>query len=131
VKIRLAEAVHSLNVEHRTSNIERRILMMLRFIDFITSGSHNPPAEKIRSVVSFPAFVATSAKQAYAVFFLIDRIHYSMLNVRCSMFDVRRSSVSFQIRLAVFQASGWADTRHLSASVTNFTILLLDGLSPK
>jgi hypothetical protein len=26
-----------LNVEHRTPNIERRILMTLRFIDFITS----------------------------------------------------------------------------------------------
>jgi hypothetical protein len=70
VKIRLAEAVHSLNVEHRTSNIERRILMTLRFVDFITNESRNsPPAEKIRSVDSLPGFVATSAKQAYAVFF--------------------------------------------------------------
>jgi hypothetical protein len=27
------------------------------------------------------------------------------------MFDVRCSSVSFSIKLADFQASGWADTR--------------------
>jgi hypothetical protein len=31
----------------------------------------------------------------------------------CSTFDVGRSSVSFPIKLAAFQASGWADTRHL------------------
>jgi len=30
-----------LNVEHRTPNIERRILMTLRFIDFITSEPQN------------------------------------------------------------------------------------------
>ena len=77
----------ALNVEHRTPNIERRILMTLRFIDFITSRSQKPPAGKIRSVVSLPAFVATSAKQAYAVFFF-DRIPCSMLDVQCSMFDV-------------------------------------------
>ena len=29
--------IKALNVEHRTANIERRILMTLRFIDFITS----------------------------------------------------------------------------------------------
>jgi hypothetical protein len=70
VKIRLAEAVHSLNVEHRTSNIERRILMTLRFVDFITNESQNPPpVDKIQSVDSLPGFVANSAKQAYAVFF--------------------------------------------------------------
>jgi len=34
IKIRLAGTVHRLNVEHRTPNIERRILMTLRFIDF-------------------------------------------------------------------------------------------------
>jgi hypothetical protein len=36
---RLAGTVNRLNVEHRTSNIERRILMALRFIDFKTSES--------------------------------------------------------------------------------------------
>ena len=34
IKIRLAGTVNRLNVEHRTSNIERRILMALRLIDF-------------------------------------------------------------------------------------------------
>ena len=41
IKIRLAGTVNRLNVEHRTSNIERRILMALRFIDFETSESQN------------------------------------------------------------------------------------------
>jgi len=34
-------SLNRLNVEHRTSNIERRILMALRFIDFETSESQN------------------------------------------------------------------------------------------
>ncbi len=34
---RLAVTVNRLNVEHPTSNIERPILMTLRFIDFKTS----------------------------------------------------------------------------------------------
>ena len=39
MKLRLAGTVNRLNVEHRTSNIERPILMTLRFIDFKTSES--------------------------------------------------------------------------------------------
>jgi hypothetical protein len=39
VKLRLAVTANRLNVEHRTSNIERRILMALRFIEFKTSES--------------------------------------------------------------------------------------------
>jgi len=39
MKLRLSETVKRLNVEHRTSNIEHRILMALRFIDFKTSES--------------------------------------------------------------------------------------------
>jgi len=47
IKLRLAGTknppggLYALNVEHRTSNIERRILMALRFIDFETSESQN------------------------------------------------------------------------------------------
>jgi hypothetical protein len=37
MKLRLAGTVNRLNVEHRTSNIERPILMALRFIYFKTS----------------------------------------------------------------------------------------------
>jgi hypothetical protein len=40
-----------MNIEHRTSNIERRILMTLRFIDFKTS---EPQTATIRSVLSSP-----------------------------------------------------------------------------
>jgi hypothetical protein len=39
MKLRLPGTVKRLNVEHRTSNIERRILMTLRFIYFKTSES--------------------------------------------------------------------------------------------
>ena len=38
MKFCLAGAVNGLNVEHRTPNIERPILMTLRFIDFIING---------------------------------------------------------------------------------------------
>ena len=41
MKLRLAGPVKRLNVEHRTSNIERRILMTLCFIDFKTSEPQN------------------------------------------------------------------------------------------
>jgi len=41
MKLRLAGTANRLNVEHRTSNIERRILMPLRFIDFKTSKPQN------------------------------------------------------------------------------------------
>jgi len=44
--------------------------------------------EEIRSVDSLTIFVATSAEKAYTAFFLIDRIHYSTLDVQCSMLDV-------------------------------------------
>jgi len=40
--------MNRLNVEHRTSNFERPILMALRSIYFKTSDSqNNPPADKI------------------------------------------------------------------------------------
>jgi hypothetical protein len=52
VKLRLAGTANRLNVEHRTSNIERRIWMALRFIESKTSESQNPPkADKSRRMV--------------------------------------------------------------------------------
>jgi hypothetical protein len=41
------------------------------------------------------------------IFFKTDRIH--SFEVRCWKFDVGRSSVSFSIKLAAFQASGGAE----------------------
>jgi len=41
MRYHLAGTVTRLNVEHRTPNIERRILMTLRFIDFIISEPQN------------------------------------------------------------------------------------------
>ncbi len=68
MKLRLAGAVNRLNIEHRTSNIERRILMTLRFIYFKTIESQNtdqqnpPKAAKFRRLYSLPVFVAASAE---------------------------------------------------------------------
>jgi hypothetical protein len=41
MKPRLAGTMNRWNVEHRTSNVEHRILMTLRFIDFKTSEPKN------------------------------------------------------------------------------------------
>jgi hypothetical protein len=41
MKHRLAGTVNRFNVEHRTSNIERPMLMTLRFIDFKTNEPQN------------------------------------------------------------------------------------------
>jgi hypothetical protein len=41
MKLRLAGTVNRLNIEHRTSNVEHRILMTLRFIDSKTSETKN------------------------------------------------------------------------------------------
>ena len=46
MKLRLAGTANRLNIEHRTSNIERRILMALRFFDltgpFLAGGGAEP-----------------------------------------------------------------------------------------
>jgi hypothetical protein len=61
MKLRLTGTVKRLNVEHRTSNIEHRILMTLRFIDFKTSESQNQPeADKFRRVDPLAPRVAQS-----------------------------------------------------------------------
>jgi hypothetical protein len=53
MKLRLAGTVKRLNVEHRTSNIERPILMTLRFIYFKTSKPQNTvPQPATSSAVS-------------------------------------------------------------------------------
>jgi len=62
MRLRLAGAVNHakgvilrhMNVEHRTSNIERPIMMALRLIYFQKSEPQNPPeADKFRRVDSF------------------------------------------------------------------------------
>jgi hypothetical protein len=63
MKLQVAGTVKRLNIEHRTPNIEHRILMTLRFIDFKTSELQNPPkADKFRRVDPLLAFVAFSAE---------------------------------------------------------------------
>jgi hypothetical protein len=49
MKLRLAGTMKRLNVEHRTSNIERPILMTLRFIYFKTSKPHNTEPQRATS----------------------------------------------------------------------------------
>jgi len=41
MKLRLTGTANRLNIEHRTSNIERRILMALRLFDLETNESQN------------------------------------------------------------------------------------------
>jgi hypothetical protein len=103
MKLRLSGAVKRLNVEHRTSNIERPILMTLRFIDFKTS---EPQLATSPSASSGLEYVESSRiefrrkasllqrrrllRVLLSSFNKIDRIHYSMLDVQCSMFDVHQ-----------------------------------------
>jgi hypothetical protein len=89
------------NVQHRTLNIDDATLCR-----FYTQRTAESFGGQITSVNSLPDFVVTSAKQFYAVFFL--NRQNTLFDVGRSMFDVRRSSVSFLIRLAVFLASGGA-----------------------
>jgi len=46
MKLRLAGTAKRLNVEHRTSNIERRILMALRFVESKTREPQNTEPQK-------------------------------------------------------------------------------------
>jgi hypothetical protein len=80
MKLRLVGTVYRLNVEHRTPNIERPILMTLRFIYFKTS---QPRRRRNLKTQNFEGKIRFAQS-----FFFIDRIHYSMLDVQCSMFDV-------------------------------------------
>jgi hypothetical protein len=48
MKLHIVGTKIRLNVEHRTPNIERRILMTLRFIDFKTSEPQNMEYKEIR-----------------------------------------------------------------------------------
>jgi hypothetical protein len=102
MKLRLAGTVNhakdvierQLNVEHRTSNIERSILMTLRFIDFRTSEAQNlPEAVKIRRVASFCSvffklteYIIRSAGGGQ-VLARLWRVGRSMFDVRCSFFS--------------------------------------------
>ena len=78
-----------LNVEHRTSNIEHRMMMTLRFIDFKLDGL--AACSKPSALSAKPKSDSESnfkKEMHFARSRSIDRIHYSMLNVQCSMFDV-------------------------------------------
>jgi hypothetical protein len=60
MKLRLAGTVKRLNVEHRTSNIEHRILMTLRFIYFKTSEPQNFEGRFARTAPALVPRVAQS-----------------------------------------------------------------------
>jgi hypothetical protein len=93
-ELRLTGTVKRLNVEHRTSNIEHRILMTLRFIDFKTSESQNPPkADKFRR--ADPLAQRRRLRRVLLNLFL--NRQNTLFDVRRSMFDVRCSLVSFSI----------------------------------
>jgi hypothetical protein len=91
MKLRLAGTVKRLNVEHRTSNIEHRILMTLRFIDFKTSESQNQPeADKFRRVGA----LAQRRRLRRVLLSLFLNRQNTLFDVRRSMFDVRCSFFS-------------------------------------
>ena len=45
MKLELAEIMKRLNVEHRTSNIEHRMMITLRFIDLKLNGTYTACAK--------------------------------------------------------------------------------------
>ena len=129
MKFRLTGAVKRLNVEHRTPNIERRILMTLRFIDFkksepqpatgssVVSSESNDSPRRVRglrlskaSESRFEGQIRSCSAGACAACRSVFSLNgqNSLFDVGRSMFDVRRSSVSSLIKLAAFQASGAA-----------------------
>ncbi len=113
VKLHVVGTAKRLNIEHRTSNIERRILMTLRFI-YLKTSEPQPATSSAESnfegQVRFAQF-----------FFKLTEfiIRCWTFDVQCSMFifqitlhrKLAKTKVSFSIKLAAFQASGWVDTR--------------------
>jgi hypothetical protein len=99
MKLHIVGTANRLNLEHRTSNIEHRILNTLRFIDFklnrttaraSRSALSRSPRVHDRGAHSQRAKSNRILQVRWIVLgqFLIYRIHYSTLDVRCSMFDV-------------------------------------------
>ena len=72
MKLRLAGTVKRLNVEHRTSNIDDATLYL------ILKQANRSLRRTQPNRISKDRFALLSL-------FLIDRIHYSMLDVQCSM----------------------------------------------
>jgi hypothetical protein len=95
MKLRLFGALKRLNVEHRTPNFEHPILMTLRYIYFKTSEPN------ISKGISDLALRSLFAEVGLLSLFI--KWQNTVFDVGRSMFDVRRSSVSFPIRLAVFK----------------------------
>jgi len=87
---------NSEQIEHRTSNIERPILMTLRFIGFKTSESQNlPEADKFRRVDSLVQRRRLRRVLPSLFFKLTEYI------IRCWTFDVRCSMfISFFFDIA-------------------------------
>jgi hypothetical protein len=105
MKLRLPGTVNRMNVEHRTSNIERPVLMALRFIYFKTSEPQNTelqPATSPSAVSSGPmgsprrarglSLSKVPSRILKASFALLS--HYFILSeyiIRCWTFNVRCS----------------------------------------
>jgi hypothetical protein len=120
MKLQVAGTVKRLNVEHRTSNIERRILMTLRFIYFKTSEpqnveyqqrlttgrstteAHDGPFDNRGSRRAVRQQRLTTGRSTQKL--TTGRIH--SFDIRHSLFDIRFFRVSFSIRPAVFLAGG-------------------------
>ena len=85
MKLRLTGTENRLNVEHRTPNIERPILMTLRFIYFNTSEPQNIEY-RTQNVEGWNRFAHS--------FFKIDRSTQKLSTGRIHFFDIRHSKHS-------------------------------------
>ena len=74
-----------LNVEHRTSNIEHRIMKSLRFIDFKKSLRHGFLDIPRNLICRGQPNRIAKGRFALLTLLQMDRIPYSMLDVQCSM----------------------------------------------
>ena len=106
---RNSEQIRTSNIERPTSNVEYWWRYALSILKQANSSLRQAQPNRI-------------SKNRFALlslFFKIDRIHYSMLDVQCSMFDVHflvnlyvnlaTSKVSFYIKLAIAATSGRAE----------------------
>ena len=91
MKLHIVGTVNRLNVEHRTSNIERPILRRYA-LSILRQANRN-----ISNVEGRNRFAQSFLNRQNTLF-----------DVGRWTFDVRRSSVSFSIKLAVFWARGGA-----------------------
>ena len=90
-----------MNVEHPTPNIERPILMTLRFIYFKTSKPQNIEY-RTAACDELSRVECRRVESLCSVFFKIDRSTHKLTTGRIHYFDIRHSL--FDIRYSLYQS---------------------------